>query len=219
MAGRKKYYTVWKGVSPGVYSSWEECKKQITGHSGATYKSFLSLEEATQAFEKNSPSSFYKRKKSHHHLGNPPSFREDTILPLPLEINSHAIAVDAACSKNPGPMEYRGVDLRTGAEVFHFGPIKGTNNIGEFLAIVHCLALLKKMGDSKTIIYSDSRNALLWVKNKRCATQLKSTPQTQQALEMVGRATEWLRTHNYENPLVKWETAKWGEIPADFGRK
>ena len=47
-----------------------------------------------------------------------------------------AWAVDAACSGNPGPMEYRGIDLATGAEIFHFGPVHGTNNIGEFLAIV-----------------------------------------------------------------------------------
>ena len=63
-----------------------------------------------------------------------------------------AWAVDAGCSGNPGPMEYRGVDMRTGKQIFHFGPIQGTNNIGEFLAIVHALALMEQRA-SQTILY------------------------------------------------------------------
>lgn len=220
MAGKRKYYTVWIGRTPGVYTTWDECKKQTEGHAGAKYKSFPTLEEASLAFESHSPTHYIHYKKEAGAIkNNPPAYRQDTVLPLPMEVQSKAIAVDAACSKNPGPMEYRGIDLRTGAEVFHFGPIRGTNNIGEFLAIVHGLALLEKAGDSQTAIYSDSRNALLWVKKKKCATKLAQTPQTQQALDLVDRATEWLLTHTYSNPLIKWETTKWGEIPADFGRK
>lgn len=130
-----------------------------------------------------------------------------------------AWAVDAACSGNPGPMEYRGIDLATGAEIFHFGPVHGTNNVGEFLAIVHALALLWKQGDTQKTIYSDSYNAILWVKKKQCKTKLKRTPQTEQLYQIISRAEQWLKTHAYHNPVVKWETAEWGEIPADFGRK
>ncbi len=130
-----------------------------------------------------------------------------------------AWAVDAACSGNPGPMEYRGIDLATGSEIFHFGPVHGTNNVGEFLAIVHALALLWKQGDTQKTIYSDSYNAILWVKKKQCKTKLKRTPQTEQLYQIISRAEQWLKTHAYRNPIVKWETAEWGEIPADFGRK
>lgn len=150
---------------------------------------------------------------------NPPDYRHDTVLPLPLEVKANAWAVDAACSGNPGPMEYRGIDLATGAEVFHFGPLHGTNNIGEFLAIVHALALLEKQGDTQKTIYSDSYNAILWVKKKQCKTKLKRTPQTEPLYQIITRAEHWLRTHVYQNPVTKWETAKWGEVPADFGRK
>ncbi len=116
-------------------------------------------------------------------------------------------------------MEYRGVYLKTGQVVFHYGPVYGTNNIGEFLAIVHALALLKKMGTPLTI-YSDSRNALLWVKKKKCRTTLARTPRTEQLYQMIERAERWLQTNTYsEMPLRKWETSQWGEIPADFGRK
>lgn len=149
---------------------------------------------------------------------NPPSYRNDTVLPLPMEVTANAIAVDAACSGNPGKMEYRGIDLATGAQVFHFGPVYGTNNIGEFLAIVHALALMEKTGVKKTI-YSDSYNAILWVKKKQCKTKLERTPRTEQLFGIIARAENWLRTHTYSIPIVKWETKKWGEVPADFGRK
>ena len=108
-------------------------------------------------------------------LVSPPDYRNDTVLPLPMEVDAQAWAVDAACSGNPGPMEYRGIDLATGAEVFHFGPVHGTNNIGEFLAIVHALALMEKQGIRKTI-YSDSRNAILWVQKRRSSTALRRPP-------------------------------------------
>ncbi len=150
---------------------------------------------------------------------NPPDYRNDTVLPLPMEVRADAWAVDAGCSGNPGPMEYQGVDLATGQRIFHFGPMKGTNNIGEFLAIVHALALCWQQGLHDKTIYSDSYNAILWVKKRQCKTKLERTPQTEQLHQIILRAEQWLRTHDYRNPIVKWETDKWGEIPADFGRK
>lgn len=116
-------------------------------------------------------------------------------------------------------MEYQCIDLATGARVFHFGPVHGTNNIGEFLAIVHALALLDKMGNTTKTIYSDSYNAMLWVSKRQCKTKLERTPQTEQLYQIVARAERWLQTHKYSNPIIKWETKKWGEVPADFGRK
>lgn len=142
--------------------------------------------------------------------------------PSPLEGDRgrlDAWAVDAACSGNPGPMEYQAIDLATGHQVFHFGPLHGTNNIGEFLAIVHALALCWQQGQHQRTIYSDSYNAILWVKKRKCKTTLEHTPQTEKLFEIIERAERWLQTHDYHNPIVKWETAQWGEIPADFGRK
>ena len=149
---------------------------------------------------------------------NPPDYRHDTVLPLHPAVTADAWAVDAACSGNPGPMEYQAIDLATGQRVFHFGPIKGTNNIGEFLAIVHALALMQKMGISKTI-YSDSYNAILWVNKKHCKTKLERTAETEQLYQIIARADAWLRIQPVHTPIIKWETAQWGEIPADFGRK
>ena len=149
--------------------------------------------------------------------------------PLPLEgdrgrleglgIDLNAWAVDAACSGNPGPMEYQAIDLATGERVFHFGPMKGTNNIGEFLAIVHALALMQQQGLHDKTIYSDSYNAILWVNKRKCKTKLERTPETEALYQIILRAERWLQTHTWHNPIIKWDTSKWGEVPADFGRK
>ena len=235
----KKYYVVWQGRRPGIYDTWAECEAQVKGAAGARFKSFKTLVEAERAFDDpmeqpaalpshpdaaSKSSGKPQRASSSMHkaiqgLQNPPSDRTDTVLPLPPEVTADAWAVDAACSGNPGPMEYRGVDLATGATVFHFGPVHGTNNIGEFLAIVHALALLKQEGIRKTI-YTDSRNALLWLKARKCRTKLARTPRTEQLFQLIGRAERWLHDNDHSDiPIRKWETHLWGEVPADFGRK
>ena len=128
------------------------------------------------------------------------------------------VYTDGACSGNPGPMEYRGVHIASRQEVFHFGPTKGTNNIGEFLAIVHGLALLKQKGFDMPI-YSDSVNAISWVRQKKCKTKLPRTAETEELFKLIERAEKWLRENTYTTRILKWETKEWGEIPADFGRK
>ena len=235
----QKYYVVWKGKQPGIYTSWAECQEQVIGVEGSVYKSFKTEAEAREAFE--APSTDYVQRKApaarpqssaapsaskaRVNYGTesnpvaPPTDRHDTVLPLPPEVTANALAVDAACSGNPGPMEYRGVYLATGQEVFHFGPVRGTNNIGEFLAIVHGLALLKQKGLNMTI-YTDSRNAMLWVKARKCRTKLKRDHRTEQLFQLIERAENWLKTHDWSDiPLLKWETSRWGDVPADFGRK
>ncbi len=221
-AKKQKYYVVWHGVTPGVYRSWTECQQQVKGFVGAVYKSFESEEEAREAYL-SSPHYYIKRRAANRPTveklpPSPPLHRADTVLPLPAEVEADALAVDAACSGNPGPMEYRGVWLKTGQQVFHYGPVHGTNNIGEFLAIVHALALLKQQGKSMTV-YSDSRNALLWVKQKKCKTKLPRTARTEELFRMIERAERWLKENTSDAPLLKWDTQRWGEVPADFGRK
>ena len=210
MGKKQKYYVVWKGVSPGIYDSWTDCQLQTKGYDGAQYKSFETLEEAEHAFA-SSP---------YHYIGTHGSaLKTHNPKALPENFDMNCVAVDAACSGNPGPMEYRGVYLLTGQQIFHFGPVYGTNNIGEFLAIVHALALMKQKGIRMTI-YSDSRNALSWVKQKKCKTKLERTPKTEELFQMIERAENWLKTHTCSDiPVLKWETEEWGEVPADFGRK
>lgn len=212
IVAKQKYYVVWKGRNPGIYSTWDEANQQVLHFEGARYKSFPSLKEAEQAFSegpgKRTPSA--KKGAAIRYKSGAGGGK----------IIWDSVSVDAACSGNPGKMEYQGVLTKTGEQIFHFGPAPvGTNNIGEFLAIVHALALLHKKGDSLTPIYTDSRTALKWVKDKRAATKLPLSAKTKELLDMVRRAEEWLRTHTYKNQIIKWETEVWGEIPADFGRK
>ena len=207
---KQKFYVVWKGVNPGVYASWTECRLQIQGYKGAIYKSFDTEEEAAQAFA--TPAHVYLQR---HRTSAP---KEPSAKQLPENFDLNCLAVDAACSGNPGPMEYRGVYLLTGQEIFHFGPVYGTNNIGEFLAIVHGLALLKQKKQDMPL-YSDSRNALLWVKQKKCKTKLERNAKTETLFQLIERAEKWLKENAYTTPLRKWETESWGEVPADFGRK
>lgn len=207
---KQKYYVVWNGVTPGIYTSWSECQAQIKGYEGAVYKSFESREEAERAYA-SSP---------YHYVGRGAAARQASAAQPSwgAEVQTEALAVDAACSGNPGPMEYRGVYLRTRQEIFHFGPMQGTNNIGEFLAIVHALALLDQKHLSMPV-YSDSRTAINWVRQKKCKTKLERTPQTEPLFALIERAERWLHTHTYATPILKWETERWGEVPADFGRK
>lgn len=212
MSASPKYYVVWIGLNPGIYDSWEKCKNQIEGWKGAVYKSFATLAEAENAY--SSPPELYIEKKSPQKSELPAKKTEE----LPSEIIRQAFAVDAACSGNPGMMEYRGVYLGNMQEKFHYGPVFGTNNIGEFLAIVHALALLKQKGLDWPI-YSDSRNAILWVRQKKCKTKLEQNESTAELFEIIRRAEKWLTSNNYSNKIIKWDTERFGEIPADFGRK
>ena len=211
---KRKYYVVWEGRAPGIYDSWEECQEQINGFPGARYKSFGDLETATEAFRGN-PGEYLGLFKAM--AARQPAITNYQAFP---EIRLDAIAVDAACSRNPGPVEYRGVMVGTGEEVFKVGPYQdGTNNIGEYLAIIHAAALFAKNGDTTTPIYSDSRTALSWIRNRRSKTSIVPNERNAPLLDVLKRADYWIATHSIPNPLLKWETERWGEIPADFGRK
>jgi ribonuclease HI len=214
MADKKKYYVVWQGVTPGVYDSWDKCQQQIKGYPQAKYKSFGSREEADIAYGGNFAQHIQFKSPTRPGTGG----ATKTAKPSSASIIWESISVDAACSGNPGVLEYQGVDSKTKALIFHQKHPLGTNNIGEFLAIVHALAMLHREGKD-TPIYTDSRNAMGWVKQKACKTKLVRNAKTENLHQIIARAEQWLRTHTYKNPIIKWETEAWGEIPADFGRK
>ena len=214
MAKKKKFYVVWAGHKPGIYSSWDEANSQIAGFSGAKYKSFSTAKAAEEAFKEPADMHYGKGPKKSK---TPKRSREELV---EMGVDMTAIAVDAACKGNPGPLEYQGVDLESDIDLFHVGPMaEGTVNIGEFLAIVHALALLQNGPGAQRAIYSDSRIGISWVKQKKCKTKLTKTVNNKALFRLVKRAEKWLTENEYKNPILKWETKQWGEIPADFGRK
>lgn len=207
---KNAFYVVWEGHNPGIYSSWEECKRQIEGFAGARFKGFQTREAAEWAFS-ISYAQYVRMNPANEAL-----FQLTDDMPKPVY---PSIAVDAAWNTATGDMEYRGVDTRTGRELFRQGPyFDATNNIGEFLAIVHGLALLKQQGSSLPI-YTDSKTAMAWVRRKKANSKLEKTPRNAMVFSLIARAEKWLAENTWNNPILKWETAIWGEIPADFGRK
>lgn len=231
-AVKGKFYTVWVGVEPGVYDSWSEAQLQVLNFPGARFKSFKTREEAIEAY-RGDPQEHLGLIKSI--LGNPrgesvlcaprkvpeiDGMRDYTVFP---DIRLDAIAVDGACSGNPGRMEYRAVRVADGSEVFHIGatkPLFGTNNIAEYLAMIHIAALLAKAGDTTTPIYTDSKNTFAWLRKGKSHTSLEENAKTAPVLELLRRADAWLAANGpVRNPILKWKTDIWGEIPADFGRK
>lgn len=208
---KKKYYVVWKGSKTGILNSWEECKNSIHGFKGAEYKSFKTLELAQKAYSESY--SEYKGKE----------IFESTLTKEQLELIGkpilNSVSVDAACSGNPGVVEYQCVDTKTKEQIFHFGPLyESTKNVGEFLGLVHTLAHMKKTNDTRPI-YTDSKTAISWVKGKTHRTNLDKNEINVKSFELMDRAVKWLENNEIRNEIKKWETQAWGEIPADFGRK
>ena len=204
------YYVVWNGKVPGIYTEWEACAAQVQGVTGAKYKGFASRSEAEQAFREG-PEKYIVKGQNAKVQGTKDKAQSAPLLP--------ALAVDAACSGNPGVMEFRGVIADTGTELFRRGPFpEGTNNIGEFLAIVLGLAYLKQ-NNLPWVLYSDSKTAIAWVREKRCKTKMEWTMKSQDLFFMVRKAEMWLHDNTWTTPIYKWDTKAWGEIPADFGRK
>ena len=211
-----KYYVVWVGRETGIFTDWDKCKQQVEHFEGAKYKSFASLQEAQNAFLQQ-PDSVQMAKSHAQYVKYKDTGAKNQVLSADVIVPS--LSVDAACSGNPGVMEYRGVDTQTGQVIFHQGPFScATNNIGEFLALVHGLAYMKKNGYSYPI-YSDSRTAQSWVRQRQCKTKLERCEENQELFRMVERAQHWLQHNTYTTQIIKWNTERWGEIPADFGRK
>ncbi|MDH6673908.1 ribonuclease HI [Paenibacillus sp. LBL] len=221
MMAKQKFYVVWVGKVPGIYTSWAECQQQVNQFTGAKFKAFESRSEAEKAYAAGYKNYWGQQSGSGAGSSASKGFKRSSASPDidPGEIDYDSISVDVGTRGNPGPVEYKGVDTQTGDILFSCGPIqKGTNNLGEFLAIVHALAYLKKIGSTKTV-YSDSMNALKWLKQKKVVSTLPRDASTKEIWDLVDRAEHWLRTNTYENKVLKWQTKSWGEIKADYGRK
>lgn len=235
MSKKNKYYVVWEGRQKGIFDTWSAAEAQVKGYAGAKYMAFESLKAARAAFAGN-PHEHIGRKpkadsrpgaadaatpKADSRLGAAGAATPRADSPRRILSNSpiwDSYSVDAACSGNPGVLEYRCVHTRSREIVFARGPYDaGTNNVGEFLALVEILALCVKKHDPRPI-YTDSKIALAWLRDK------KANPKNPERLnplllERLARAEAWLASHSYPNQVLKWDTEAWGENPADYGRK
>ena len=221
---KRKFYVVWAGRQTGVFTSWDECNSQVHKYPGGLHESFGTRLEAERAYlagpsaggRSGPPAS-----PSQPAARAPRLRRERGERPYGATARGpilESISVDASCPGNPGPVEYQGVHTGTGDVVFAKGPFAGgTNNIGEFLAVVTALRHCAEQGLTLPI-YTDSKTALSWRKKKRCNTA-SDLSQYPLLAEEVYQAERWLDTHKGGNWVRKWKTHEWGEIPADYGRK
>ena len=90
MAPKQKYYVVWKGRKPGIFTSWAESEKQVKGFAGAEFKAFDTLKDAELAYQ--SKYEVFKGKPASHG-----KWREASVKPI-----LPSVCVDAACSGSPG---------------------------------------------------------------------------------------------------------------------
>ena len=154
----KKYYVVWRGAKPGIYHSWDECKAQTNGYSGAIFKSFLDLDEAQKAFEQKpwlpKPQYIKEKKEEAKTIGQDPV----------------SIFCDGGCYPNPGPSG-------TGMAVYFDGEIRerfcghhemeGSNNRAELFGLLEALKYSEPLLNEgflspkkKAVIYCDSQYAI-----------------------------------------------------------
>ena len=211
---KNRYYVIWDGNDSKIYTDWYEAQKNLKGISRDQFKTFGSRVLAEKALKEGPENYIGKDFRKTKDL----TAEEIKRIGEPIEMS---LTVDAACNEMTGIMEYQGVwTFDREQPVFRKGPYQGgTNNIGEFLALVHALALFKNEKDpkfQKMPIYSDSRIAMNWIKAGVCRTKARPSGEV---LNLITRAENWLQKNTFQNPIIKWETKVWGEIPADFGRK
>lgn len=147
----KKYYAVKVGKSAGIYNNWEDCKKQVTGFSGAVYKSFPTLEEAKEYLNngnvENEVNSF-----------NLENIADDEILAY----------VDGSYKKDTLEYGY-GVVLILKDEVIElFGKgedpevAKSRNVTGELFGSIRAISEAIKLRKKKIIIFHDYQGISSW---------------------------------------------------------
>uniref|UniRef100_A0A6C0EL83 Ribonuclease H n=1 Tax=viral metagenome TaxID=1070528 RepID=A0A6C0EL83_9ZZZZ len=148
-------YSVYKGYKPGIYNSWDECKKQINGYSGAKFKKFDNILDAKEFLKHGETNVSHIDKYIKNEQGeNPPSN------------NGICVYTDGGCYGNGNIISYGGYGI-------YFGDndsrnvsklIKGscTNNICELNAILEVLDILKSEMDKniEIHIYSDSEYSI-----------------------------------------------------------
>lgn len=209
---KKKFYVVWNGRENGVFDNWDDCSKQVHSFLGAVFKSFPTKDLAESAYQSSSKIFIGKDKKPISELS------EEQLILIGKPI-WNSISVDGAGNTQTGVVEYQGVETKTKKVLFKMGPFNdGTNNMVEFLGIVHALAYCKQQNINLPI-YSDSKIAIGWIREKQIGTNHPKSEMNLKLFELMERGIKWLNENEYQNQILKWETKAWGENPADYGRK
>ncbi|MFZ2209286.1 MAG: ribonuclease H family protein [Porticoccaceae bacterium] len=151
----KKYYVVWVGKVPGIYTSWPVAERQIKGFPGAKFKSFPTLALAEEAYALGKPATVRK----------PASPRAKVAATGERSIAAIEIYCDGACDPNPGKAGTGiAVYKNSALDALWYGLYNpaGTNNMAELLGLQHSLVFAKRWIESgQTVaILCDSKYAI-----------------------------------------------------------
>lgn len=124
------------------------------------------------------------------------------------------IATDAAHSTKHGTTRYRGIDLKTGKQLFIRELGNQTVNIGEFLGVVEAAKYIIENNYLPAIIYTDSITAITWFKNKKTASKKRNIE-----LKKAEIFLNIMAVYVDKIKVEHWKNDAWGETPADFGLK
>ncbi len=218
-----------------MFDTWDACAKQTTGFAGAKFKSFPTADAARAAFIDGDQAhvNYQGKAPADRPAGASGSSKVAKRKPAAADYPvGPALCVDAACDTTRWVMECRGVWLGDGSaiggagdgeEAFAFGPFADANgNLGEFLALATALRLAAEAGPSGAgwTVYCDSITAMAWVRKRVIRSVFldddRAGPEVRAHVE---DALAWLKNHTSPAKVVKWDTPRWGEIPADYGRK
>lgn len=211
---KKKHYVVWVGRTTGIFGNWADTEAQIKGFSGALYQSYKTIEEATAAFNAGSPNAAATV------ISQSKSAAKVNVLPPAGKPTHECLTVDGAFSGSTKVMEYRCVMNVSGEVIFRSKPfVGGSNNLAEFLALIGAMRYRDSIGEPLLDIYSDSKTALAWVRDKQLNTTIDIDSLDPVVQGRITAAMRYLKANPPPKNLKKWDTAAWGEIPADYGRK
>jgi len=162
----KKFYVVWHGREPGIYTDWESCRKQVDKFNGARYKSFPTREEAEAAF--NGTKSTASKTAGRAPARRRPAARtvktysaaEIEAMEVPVKIFT-----DGGCEPNPGKAG-SGVALYRDGELeelwYGLYTPHGTNNTAELGALYRGLKLAEgeRAAGRSVALFCDSKYAV-----------------------------------------------------------
>ena len=201
------YYAVKIGKNPGIYSSWEECEKQVKGYPNAQFKKWKTREEAEAYINGNSTSTPHGSGVSSLGLGSKtPSFREEkgkaelfpaqdgsltAIEELFQSTKTDCIAyVDGSFEKDSGVYGYGVVFIEKNGnieEYFDSGreeSYQSMRNVsGEILGALKAASLAVEKGYSSIAIFHDYQGIASWAKGEWKCNKEKTIEYREKMLE------------------------------------
>ncbi|SDG13843.1 ribonuclease HI [Selenomonas sp. WCT3] len=155
----KKVYAVRAGRACGIFTTWDECKKQVDGYAGARYKGFTDVAEALAWLNGGDRPAAPQRSSAVPRRAPRPHPARETASAIPDSEQDYVIYTDGSCLRNPdGPGGWAAVvtNVRTGEVTeLHEGNPSTTNNRMELSAAIAAMSFPD--APSKIAIYTDSQ--------------------------------------------------------------